>query len=502
MFRFLLLSLTVLFLSGCGEAHIQTNPPPVTVVIFGSTGDLTARKLFPAIYNLTQDKQLSENFALVGIGRRSLSEEDFRTSVHNALQTFSRNKPSDSSWNEFKEHIYYHEADFSLNESYENLNHLLKRIDQERGTQSNYIFYLATDSSYFPIIISKLHEHHLIHPITGSSFSRVIIEKPFGHDLDSALELQEHIAQFLDEEQIYRMDHYLGKEGVQKLFKLRFQDAHFEELFNRNFVKDIQITLSETIGIGDRANFYEKTGHLRDVVQNHAMQVLALATMEPPLHFQADTIHQEKVKVLEAIRSFPSDAIDQWVIRGQYGSGIIQNKSVLGYKQEKGVPDGSQIETFVQAKLFIDNERWQGVPVYIRSGKRLAAQTTQITLNLKENPLQIEAITIVIQPQSQVYIHQGENTLKYEIDIDSSFAQREAYENLILASIQDDQSDFVHMGEITSTWRLFTPVLKQWASNPSIALPIYEAGEWGPALADQQLTEEDISEWVKVHGMP
>ncbi len=495
MFRFLLLTLSVLFLANYGEAYAHTNSPPVTVVIFGSTGDLTARKLFPAIYNLAHEEQLHENFALVGIGRRPLITEDFHASVHHSLLTFSRQKPSDSHWEAFKEHLYYHEADFSLDESYEKLSRLLKQIDQERGTQSNHLFYLATDSSYFPIIIQKLHEHHLIHSPADASFSRVVIEKPFGHDLSSALELQAHIAQFLTEEQIYRMDHYLGKEGVHKLIQFRFQDARFEELFNHHFVKNIQLTLSETIGIGDRANFYENTGHLRDVVQNHAMQVLALATMEPPLDLQADTIHHEKVKALEAIRAFPEDAIDQWVVRGQYGSGLIQGKGVLGYTQEKSVPATSQTETFVQAKLFIDNERWQGVPIYIRSGKRLAAQTTQITLNLKENPWKIDAITLVIQPQSQVLLHQDSHLVPYTVDIDLAFAKREAYENLILASIQGDQSDFVDMGEITSTWRLFTPVLNHWLSGSASALPTYEAGQWGPSLADQQAAEEGIAEW-------
>lgn len=495
MFRFLIFSLTLILASSCSQAYTQTMSPPVTVVIFGSTGDLTARKLFPAIYNLSHENQLHEHFALVGIGRKPLSTEDFRVSVYKSLQTFSRQKPSDSSWEAFKEHLYYHEADFSLDESYEKLNRLLKQIDQERGTQGNYIFYLATDSSYFPIIIQKLHEHHLIHSPTDASFSRVVIEKPFGHDLDSALELQAHISQFLEEEQIYRMDHYLGKEGVHKLIQLRFQDARFEELFHHHFVKDIQLTLSETIGISDRANFYEKTGHLRDVLQNHAMQVLALATMEPPLNLQADTIHQEKVKALEAIRAFPLHAIDQWVVRGQYGPGLMQGKDVPGYTQEKDVPADSQVETFVQAKLFIDNERWQGVPIYIRSGKRLAAQTTQITLNLKDNPFQMEAITLVIQPQSQVFLHQGNNLVQYAVDIDPSFAKREAYENLILASIQGDQSDFVDMGEITSTWRLFTPVLNHWSSHSSTALPIYDAGQWGPSTADQQLAEEGIVKW-------
>ncbi|PJD97799.1 MAG: glucose-6-phosphate dehydrogenase [Parachlamydia sp.] len=489
-----LLTLILLVLPLLCFSDSTSTRPPVTIVIFGSTGDLTARKLYPAIYNLAlEEKELNENFSLVGVGRRNLSAEELHDSVYASLDKFSRLKPSDKSWNLFKQHLVYHKADFSLESDYLGLKELLAQQDQKAGRPGNTIFYLATDSSYFPTIIHNLYKHGLVDQNGGSKFSRVIIEKPFGEDLDSAIELQAFISQFLDEEQIFRMDHYLGKEGMLTLMKFRFQDAKFESLFDQKYVSNIQMTLSETIGISTRANFYEKTGHLRDVVQNHAMQLLAIATMEPPLGLKAEEILKEKAKVLYAIRPYSSEEIAQYVIRGQYSSGIIEGKPVIGYRDENGVPKTSQIETFVQAKMFIDNERWSGVPIYIKSGKRLPQQTTQVTFNLKDNPFQIDAITIAIQPKSQILITRGEITEAYEIQASPCFAGREAYENLILATVQGDQSHFVTMDEVLSTWSLLTPVLKHWSTTPENVL-LYEAGQWGPEAAEQQL-QQDGFEW-------
>jgi len=485
-----ILMLILLFLPILGFSNSDSTKPPVTIVIFGSTGDLTARKLYPAIYNLSlEEKELNENFSLIGVGRRDLSTQDFYDSVHESLHKFSRNKPSEESWNSFKQHLVYQKADFNLESDYVGLKELLDQPDRKGNT----IFYLATDSSYFPTIIHNLYKHGLVDQNEGSQFSRVIIEKPFGEDLDSAIELQGFISQFLDEEQIYRMDHYLGKEGMLKLMKLRFEDAKFESLFDQKYVSNIQMTLSETIGISTRANFYEKTGHLRDVVQNHAMQLLAIATMEPPLDLKIEEILKEKAKVLYAIRPYLNEEIAQNVIRGQYSPGVIDEKPVNGYRDEEGVPKTSQIETFVQAKMFIDNDRWSGVPIYLKSGKRLPQQTTQVTFNLKSNPFQIDAITIVIQPKSQVLITRGEITEAYEIPMDPAFARREAYENLILATVEGDQSHFVTMDEVLSTWSLLTPVLKLWSTTPEEVF-FYEAGQWGPKAAEQQI-QQDGFEW-------
>lgn len=469
--------------------------PPVAIVIFGSTGDLAARKLFPAIYNLALEGELNKKFAVIGIGRREMGNQEFQASVYDGLQKFSRMKPNDASWSDFKQHVYYHKADFNSDEGYASLGNVLRQFEQEAGVPCHYIFYLATDSVYFPVIINKLSTHHLIEEGDRSRYSRAIIEKPFGRDLESAIELRQYITQFLEEEQIYLMDHYLGKEGVKKMSKLRFEHAELESLFNHEFIENVQITVSETIGIGTRANFYENTGHLRDVVQNHVMQLFALFAMELPADFNAALIHQEKTRVLDAIHPFPAESIDEWIIRGQYGPGLVQNELVPGYTQEEGVPALSQVETFVQAKLLVGNERWKGVPIYIRSGKRLAEQTTQITLNLKENPLGADAVTFVIQPISGAYLTYGTEQRQVDINMDASLARREAYENLILASISGDRSDFVDMGEVISTWRLFTPVLQKWEKNPMQPSSIYESGLWGPEAAEAQLLEDGLKNW-------
>ena len=278
MFSVLLL-LLISTISSCSHAASDSIKTPLTVVIFGATGDLTARKLYPAIYNLNQEGELDPNFTLVGIGRRDWDEQEFHSVVYEALNTFSRNKPSPQSWDLFKPHLIYHKANFTEDPDYASIKSLIESIAQEAGRRNNTIFYLATESIIFPVIIQLLHKHHLLEQ-DGSTYARVIIEKPFGEELNSAVALQAHITQFLDEDQIYRMDHYLGKEGVFKLLKFRFEDSAYEALLSRDYVQNVQITLSEAIGIGTRANFYEKTGHLRDVIQNHAMQLLAFATMD------------------------------------------------------------------------------------------------------------------------------------------------------------------------------------------------------------------------------
>jgi glucose-6-phosphate 1-dehydrogenase len=491
MFKYLIIVIcSSLSLTTSGYAETSQDKPPVTIVIFGATGDLTAKKLFPAIYNLDQEGELHENFSLIGVGRQPLSQESFQPIVYNSLIEFSRCKPNDVSWEAFRQHIVYHQLDFTSDEGYKSLFHLLENHDIEIGAKSTPIFYLATDSLYFPIIIRKLYENKMLHYSNDSNFPKVIIEKPFGYDLNSALDLQEDISQFLDESQIYRIDHYLGKGGVQKLINLRFENSRFEELFHNNYVNNIQLTISESIGIGTRASFYENTGHLRDVVQNHTMQLLGLLLMDSKVNSQ-----QKKIEALQAFRPFPIDQIKEYVFRGQYSSGTIGNQIVPGYNEEKGIPADSQVETFLQAKFYIDLERWKGVPVYSRSGKRLRSTTTQITLNLLPNPQGIDSISIVIQPNSQVYITKEGVTEKHEVPVDPSFSRREAYENLLLSCVKAERQNFVTMEEVIATWRLFTPLLEFWDSDQSPPVSLYQAGKWGSESADQQLIEEGVNEW-------
>ncbi len=430
-----------------------------TVVMFGATGDLAARKLYPALYHLSLEKEIPADLSILSIGRRDLTSEEFQNSVLISLEKFSSVKP-DSYWDTFKNTIVYQKADFSELSDYLTLKEQLK--DQDC------LFYLATDSAYFSVIIANLYKSGLINDL-----SRVVIEKPFGRDLDSSIALQAEISQYLKETQIYRMDHYLGKEGVHKLLKFRFEDGQYESLLNAEHVSSVQIAISETIGIGTRANFYENTGHLRDVIQNHAMQVLALALMEPPLSLKAEDILKEKAKLLYSIAPIEE------AIRGQYTSGMIEGKPVVGYLEEAGVPASSQIETFVQLKLDIDNPRWKNVPIFISSGKRLPFQSTEVVFNMKNN----DKIRIVIQPDPKIYI----NNEIYPIAQDPSFA-REAYENLILAAIKGDRSYFVTIDEVLATWSLLTPILE----STKAVLP-YKSGDWGPKEAEDQTNPYHIN---------
>lgn len=450
---------------------------PLTVVIFGAMGDLSSRKLYPAVFNLNKEEALPADFQVMGIGRHEVEEKEFHESIYEALKKFSRNQPTEGEWDSFSSHLSYRKMDDSEYQI------LVDFLNQRGG---DVLFFLATESSSFRTIIQLLSQHGLLQQKEG--FSRVIIEKPFGEDLDSALALQAHIFQFLEEDQIYRMDHYLGKEGVFKLAKYRLEDAPHENYLNRHYVDHIQLTLSETIGIGTRANFYEKTGHLRDVIQNHVMQVVAIAMMDQPLQKDQKQILAEKAKVLDAIRPLaPDDAI-----RGQYTAGMIKDERVVGYREESDVPANSLIETFVQARLFIDNERWEGVPFYIRSGKRLPEQLTQIKYFFKDNPLNLEAVTVVIQPHPRILVAQNGYTLPFLIDLDPALERREGYENQLLAAIHGDKTGFVAIEELLASWALLTPLLNHWSQEQD--LPFYKAGSWAPIEAEEQLKEEGI-EW-------
>lgn len=457
-------------------AHQSTQVCPrseeLTVVIFGATGDLTSRKLYPALYNLHQDGELHPRFQLIGIGKNTQIKSEFDNSVLNSLQQFSRNQPTVATWEEFKAHLVYHQMDFVEEPGYLSLKDILEKRN------GNVIYYLATDSSYFRKIIGLLHRHGLLEQKSGC-YSRVVIEKPFGKDFDSATELQTDVSLFLEENQMLRMDHYLGKVGFLKFVKFRCENP-FEAFLNANYVANIQMTISETIGIGTRANFYEQTGHLRDVIQNHAMQIAAVAAMEVNAH----DLLAEKAKLLYSIR--PLSLND--VIRGQYTAGVVNHQEALGYREEKDVSADSQTETFVQMKYFIDNPRWQGVPFYIRSGKRLPEQITQVRYNFKNNPLHVEAICIVIQPKPQVVITQDKHTYSFPMPLDSALESREGYENQLLAATRGDMTGFATLDEILSSWRLFTPILNEWANDPNI--PFYKAGSWAPDAAEEHILKD------------
>jgi glucose-6-phosphate 1-dehydrogenase len=491
------------------------NAEPCVLVIFGATGDLTARKLVPALYNLSREGQQPSQFACVGFARRPKDHAQFRSEMQEAVGKFSRAQPVDQDvWDDFSEQMYYHESSFDDDDGYIRLKALLEELDQTHQTRGNRVFYLSTQPSYFPVIIQKLSEHGLTYdPVHEQrKWSRVIIEKPFGHDYDSALELQRHIDNYLHESQIYRIDHYLGKETVQNLLVFRFANSIFESLWNSSHIDHVQITVAEDIGIGSRGAFFEEAGLLRDVVQNHVMQLLCLVAMEPPVSLRADAVRDEKVKVLESIRPIDMNEFGKYVVRGQYAPGFIGGKNVAAYRQEQNVDPNSKIETYVGLQLFIDNWRWAGVPFYIRGGKRFPKRATEIAIVFKEAPGVLfqsnnqqrkssNVLVMRIQPNEGISLRINSkvpgmsNTVqpvKMDFHYGSYFGSTppEAYERLIGDCMSGDSTLFARSDEVLSSWKLLTPVLERWADTPAADFPNYQAGTWGPQEADHMLARE------------
>jgi glucose-6-phosphate 1-dehydrogenase len=476
---------------------------PCILVIFGATGDLTARKLVPALYSLLHDGQLPSLFACIGFARRPKTDAQFREEMAKAISEFTRTKPVEESLlKHFQDHLFYHMSEFHDDQGYEALKKRLLDLDARLGTKGNRIFYLATPASYFPLICKKLHTANLIYTKeTESKWSRVVIEKPFGHDLPSAESLQQELLSYLSEKQIFRIDHYLGKETVQNLLVFRFANAIFESLWNCRHIDHFQITVAEDIGIGTRGKFWEETGLVRDIVQNHMMQLLSLVTMEPPAALEASAIHDEKVKVLQSIRPLQNSDC----IRGQYGPGIVGGLDVIGYRQEKDVLPTSHTETFMAMKLFIDNPRWSGVPFFLRAGKRLPKRTTEIAVIFKNPPEQLfqpipNTLVIRIQPDEGASLKinckvPGPSNQIQPVKMDFRYgtyfglAPPDAYERLICDCILGDSTLFARQDEVLQSWRLLTPILTS-DKDPFL----YPAGSWGPQAADQ-LIEESGRTW-------
>lgn len=490
---------------------------PCILVIFGATGDLTARKLIPAIYNLAREGQLPPQFACVGFARRDKTHEQFRAEMKEAINSFSRIKPIDEKlWATFKEQLFYHKSEFHEEEGYERLSKFLAGLDARLGTKGNRVFYLSTQPSYFTTICEKLHKSGLIYEEKAGPFwSRIIIEKPFGHDTESAHVLQNELLQYLDESQIYRIDHYLGKETVQNLLVFRFANSLFESLWNNRYIDHVQITVAEDIGIGTRGAFWEEAGFLRDILQNHMMQILSLVAMEPPVSLAAHAIHDEKVKVLQAIRPFAASDLDSSVIRGQYDKGYVNGDPVIGYRQEKNVNPSSNVETYLALKIFIDNWRWVGVPFYLRGGKRLPKKGTEISVFFKDPPSVLfqhpgkknepNVLTIRIQPDEGTSLKinckvPGSSNFIQPVKMNFRYgkyfgmAPPEAYERLIQDCILGDNTLFAREDEVFSSWNLLTPILEYWAQNPSKACHSYPSGSWGP-IAAEEMIRKDGRKW-------
>lgn len=494
-----------LFEKGFGKKIAE----PCILVIFGATGDLTARKLFPALYNLANDGLLPANFACIAFARRDKTSEDFRNEMKTAVERFSRCKPvNEELWDKFSKQIFYHRSDFQDDNGYEELKTLMAKIDCEHGTKGNRVYYLSTPPSDFPLIAEKLKQHDLVydHHHEQERWSRMIIEKPFGNDINSAIALQQQMTQFLDEEQIYRIDHYLGKETVQNLFVFRFSNPIFEAIWNNHHIDHVQISVSEDLGIGSRGKFWEEAGMLRDIIQNHMMQLLSIVAMEPPTSMKADSIRSEKVKVVESIRPINPNEFNR--VRGQYDEGYIGKDKVSGYRSEENVSPTSNVETFVALKLFIDNWRWSGVPFYLRSGKRMPERDTEIAIVFKKAPgflfqqddyaPDANTLVIRIQPNEGIALKinckaPGITTPLHPVEMDflygSTFGSPspEAYERLICDCINGDATLFARVDEVLASWKLLTPIIEEWKNTPPKNFPNYAAGTWGPAEANQML---------------
>lgn len=487
--------------------RIKPSLEPCVMVIFGATGDLTHRKLLPALYNLALEHPLPAGFSVVAFARRPYSDDEFRQIALDSINEYSRQKPVNPQvWESFASGIHYLQSNFNDPAGYDKLNTLLNTLDQERGTSGNRIFYLSTPPSQYPDIIQRLGAAGLNRNRKG--WTRIIIEKPFGHDLPSANELNRQVGKVFREEQIYRIDHYLGKETVQNILVFRLANGIFEPIWNRRYVDHVQITVAENIGIEGRANYYEESGAIRDMIQNHMLQLLTLITMEPPIAFEANAVRDEKVKVLHALQPFTDRTVATNTIRAQYGPGYVGGHQVPGYLEEKGVSSTSITETYVALKLFIDNWRWAGVPFYLRTGKHLPKRVSEVAIHFKQAPLmlfqrsdaggQVEpnVLTLRIQPDEGISLKFGAKVPGTDLQIrsvnmdffyGSSFVrqQPEAYERLLLDCMLGDSTLFTRRDEVEAAWTFVQGILDGWKNEPGESVLTYESGTWGPQAADE-----------------
>jgi glucose-6-phosphate 1-dehydrogenase len=491
--------------------RLERVPDPCVLVLFGATGDLAHRKVIPAMYHLWRSNLLPHEFVLLAIGRRPYDDDSFRDEIHGSLEQFSRLLPLDEpAWRSFKERIRYHHLDFEDAEGFDTLATRLDEIDEAEGTRGDRLFYLATQPSQFAEIVGQLGRVGLDHERHDGGWRRVVIEKPFGHDLDSAKRLNREVGKVFREKQVYRIDHYLGKETVRNLMVFRFGNGIFEPLWNRRYVDHVQITVAESIGIENRGAFYEETGAVRDVLQNHLLQLVSLVAMEPPATFEADALRDEKVKVLRAIGTRPADPATD-VVRGQYGPGWVAGQPVTGYREEVDVDPESETETFVAARLNIDDWRWSGVPFYVRTGKRLPKRSTEIAIQFRAVPHHLfrdtgaepdpNLLAIRIQPDEGIMLRFGAKVPGLGLDVravtmdftyGSAFSvdSPEAYETLILDALQGDQSLFTRADEVEEAWSLVDPLVDAWSRDVAPVFPNYDAGSWGPDAADELLARE------------
>ena len=489
------------------------NPRNLIVVIFGASGDLASRKLIPAIFSLKTQKLMPEKYAIVGAGRTKLSTEDFRTKMSSAIVSYSEEKVTDQSLiSDFTRDLFYQSLDNSSEAGYAELKSKLLEIDNNYGIGGNYIFYLATPPSMYEIIAVNLAKSGLTNQENG--FRRIIIEKPFGYDLESGRKLNKILHEIITEDQIFRIDHYLGKETVQNLLVTRFANGIFEPLWNRNYIDRIEITSAENMGVGERGGYYDTSGALRDMVQNHLLQMVGMTAMEPPSSLDADAIRNEVLKVFQSLQPVKEEDVPSQVIRGQYTGSLIRGECVTGYRHEKGVPVDSRTETYVAIKFFINNWRWGGVPFYMRTGKRLPTRVTEIVIHFKQTPhhlfqrqsgkLSSNQLIIRIQPDEGILLKfdmkepgAGFNVKNVNMDFHykdlTDTRVPSAYERLLHDVMEGDSTLFSRDDEVETAWKFLEPIQKAWANNKEIKIFGYPAGTWGPEHANDLIEGEGLT---------
>jgi glucose-6-phosphate 1-dehydrogenase len=483
------------------------------MVIFGGTGDLTHRKLIPAIYNLAYKKMLPDSFAVVSVGRRNFTDEQYRTQLKESVRKYSRFEFDETVWKKINSRLYYLDFDFEDDAGYTCLKAALDRLDADYNAKGNRIYYLAVAPEHFETIVGKLKEHGMNSQEVGKK--KLVIEKPFGRDLKSAQHLNDKISEAFSEDDIYRIDHYLGKEMIQNIMVLRFANVMFESMWSNKYIDNIQISSSETVGVESRGGYYESSGALRDMIQNHMFQLLSLIAMEPPVNLNTKSIRDEKVKVLMALEKVTPDYVQRNMVRGQYGEGTLNNKKLPAYREEERVSPESNVETFAAMKLYIQNYRWSGVPFYIRTGKRMQEKSTEIIIQFKtinnvlyfneyEN-LQPNLLVIKVQPREGIYIQFNgkkpgvENTI---IPLQMDFCQNcqfennspEAYERLFFEIMKGDSTLFTRWDEVEYSWKFVDTIAEVWR-NEKPSFPNYESGTWGPEESDELLRRDERFWW-------
>jgi len=489
---------------------------PTILFIFGGSGDLTNRKLMPALYNLFLDNYLPEKFVVIGVGRTSFaSDDEYRKKLLEGVEQFSRRKNEiGDKWKTFSETISYHELDLLDDATYGKINDWINNKAKDWNEKPTVIYYLSVAPQLAPAIAKKLSDHKLCEDVATT---RMVFEKPFGHDLKSAMELNELLSKMFKEDQIYRIDHYLGKETVQNILAFRFANTLFEPIWNSKYIDHIQITAAETVGVEDRGSYYEQAGAMRDMVQNHILQLLCMIAMEPPVSFDANEIRNKKVDVLHAIRKFESEDVNENAVRGQYSAGWIKGKEVQSYRQEKNVSPQSAVDTFAAVKFFVDNWRWENVPFYVRTGKYMHDKTTLITIVFKKPPhysfpeeaadtWRSNRLTFSIQPQMDIRMRfqakkPGPEMNLNPVDMTFNYAEAyngtepEAYETLLEDVIEGNATLFMRADQVEAAWKVITPILETWQKRPPVDFPNYAPDSWGPEDAEA-LIAKDGHHWI------